>query len=227
MSKEQDFHKLIRQQNSEEKESVWKRIEQQSDEEVIELGTVLGKKSLLSKKNIIIICSVIFSLILAATIIIISLPKNHGDGLDNDIRYCDFSDYYIAESELSIEQYSNANNLQILYFQDYAEYEYYTDYVYKLNSTDEIICLNEELLNQDGYLITQYVTDLKTEIDFLNIYTNTCESTITIKSTEVKWGISTGNVYAHFAYKNFKYFIKIDDLSEINYLTELIGNLIR
>lgn len=235
MSKEKDFHKLIRQQNVDEKESAWNRIEQQNEEVVIELGTVLGKKRFFSKKNIILICSAIFFLILAVTIIIITLPNNQGndvgDGTGNgtidDKRYCEFSDYYVVESELSIEQYSDANNLQILYFKDYAECEYYTDYVYKLKSSDEIICLNEELMNQDGYIISQHVTDSKTEIDFLNIYTNICTNTTTINSIEVKWGTSTGSAYARFAYKNFKYFLKIDELTEINYLTELIGNLIR
>lgn len=151
MSKEQDFHKQIIEQNQEEKDSLWRKIEQQQDEEVIELGEVLVKKHRLSQKTIIIASLFICFLIGIAIILACTLTIKK----ENAIRYCGIDEYYQEEVDMSIEQYASDNGKEFLFFDWYAESEYYIDLQYRLNTTNEVICLREELVDENGAYIIQ------------------------------------------------------------------------
>lgn len=222
MSKEQEFRELLENQNADEKSRVWNKMEQRLDEEEIELGEVLRKKHVLSKAKITLICSfAIFIIALTVILICLFVPKK-----DNQIRYCVTGDYYSIETDISIEQYSKDNNLNLLYFDWYNNSEYYVDEQYKLNTSNEVICLREELLDDDGVYIIQYITDKNIRIDFLDLYLITCKNNHNISSVEVKSGISNGSTYAFFSYKSYNYYLTLEETSDEQYVLSLIEELL-
>ena len=223
MSKEQGFHKLIKEQNQEEKDSLWRKIEQQQDEEVIELGEVLGKKHRLSPKTIIIVSSFICLLIGIAIILTCTLTIKKEDA----IRYCGSDEYYQEEVDISIEQYAAENGKEILFFDWYAEAEYYIDLQYRLNTTNEVICLREELVDENGVYIIQYITDIYTQLDFLNFYYTSCNKSTKIESCEIKYGIANSNSYAYFSFKKHNYYLSIEALADEQYILKLVEDLIK
>lgn len=222
MSRERDFHKLIGTQNSEEKSRFWNKLEQRLDEEEIELGEVLRKKHFLSKKNIIII-SFLAVLFLAIAIILIC---NFALKKDDPFRYCITGDYYSIETETSIDQYSKENNLDLKYFEWYLDSEFFLDRQYKLNATNEVICLREELLDENSVYIIQYITKQNIKIDFLEFYTNTCSKSYSIASVKIKYGITNGSTYAFFNYKEYNYYFALEETSDEQYILSLIETLL-
>ncbi len=223
MSKEQDFHKLIIEQNLEEKDSLWRKIEQQQDEEVIELGEVLGKNHRLSPKIILIASSFICFLAIITIILICTMTKKQKD----TFRYCVSDDYYLIDAESSIEQYAIDNGKDLLFFYWYNESEYYIDQQYKLKDTDEVICLREELIDEKGNYIVQNVTDVNIKLDFLDSYQN-CKERAIIKSYEVYWSSdsSTGEK-AYFVYNNHIYYLSIEAVNDMGYILSLVEELIK
>ena len=125
MSKEQDFHRLIEQQDEERKDNIWKKINSQTDSEKDEVvsnsdNTLALAKSLnMNKKSIMIMSAVLLLVVvlIIVTAVIIPKQKNGGDRL----RYCDADDYYMSTSDLNLDQYANQNSLDILYFDWYEQ----------------------------------------------------------------------------------------------------------
>ena len=138
MSKEQKFHKLIQEQDSEGKEKLWNKIEQQTEnsEQVDLSGGVLAKKHILSKQNKIIFCATAFLAVVIGIILICKFVPNNGNNEVDDFRYCEFGDYYSVEADESISDYSATNNLNLLYFDWYEESLYYADSQFNLKSPD-------------------------------------------------------------------------------------------
>lgn len=222
MSKERDFRELLKNQNVEEKKTVWCKLGERFDEEEIELGEVLRKKRVLSRPQITIICS--FAILIIALVIILAclfIPKK-----DNPIRYCTASDYYSIETDISIEQYSKDNNLDLLYFNWYENSEVYLDQQYKLNTTNDVICLREELLDSNGVYIIQYITDKNIKIDFLELYLNACVRSQDIDSVNVKYGMTTENTYAFFTYKSSNYYLTLEGTLDEQYVLSLVEELL-
>jgi len=223
MSKEQDFHKQIIEQNQEEKDSLWRKIEQQQDEEVVELGEVLGKKHRLSQKAIIIVSSFVCLLIGIAIILACTLTIKKEDA----IRYCGSDDYYLIDFDGSIEKYAEDNGKELLFFDWYAESEYYTDIQYRLKTTNEVICLREELVDENGVYIVQNITDKYTQLDFLNFYYTNCNKSTKIESCEIKYGIADSKSYAYFSFKKHNYYLLIEALADEQYILKLVEDLIK
>lgn len=223
MSKEQDFHKQIIEQNQEEKNSLWRKIEQQQDEEVIELGEVLGKKHRLSTKIIILVSSFFCLLVAIAIVLVCTLTIKKED----TIRYCKSEDCYFIDTDSSIEKYAEENGKELLFFDWYEESEYYIDQHYKLKDTDEIICLREELIDKNGNYIVQHITAVNIKLDFLDSYQKCTESVI-IKSCKVYWSSdsSTGQK-AYFAYEDHIYYLFIEALADEQYILKLVEDLIK
>lgn len=224
MSKEQKFHKLIQQQDAEGKEDLWNKIEQQTgnNEQVNLHGGVLAKKRVLSKQNIILICAASLLVIVGIILTCTFIKPNKNDGF----RYCEFGDYYSVEVDQSICDYAENNNLNLLYFDWYEEALYYADKQYKLNSTNEVICLFEELIDENEIYISEYVTSANTKIDFLEAFKSYCVETTNIKSVNIKYGMSSMDTYAHFNKGDHEYLIRLENYTDIEYILKLINDIL-
>lgn len=229
MSKEQDFHKLIEQQDTERKKNIWRRIDSQIGLEIDEPvhnsdSTLALAKSLnLKKKNIMIMSMILLFAIVLIMITLILLPKVKYDG--NKIRYCSDGDYYIQSSDLTVAQYADQNKLDILSFNWYDQLEFIENRQYRLNATDEVVCIHEDFFDINGVHTLYYVTDDKTEFEFLNIMADFCSVTANINSVEVKWSSGGFESYATFNYHGYKYYLKVEEALEQDYILYLISEL--
>ncbi len=226
MSIERDFEKLVIEHNPEQKKASWQKIQKMLEEDEqetvadIEFGNTLAKSFFSNRRNIIIIVSSALVLLTAAILMLVFLlpeplpPK----------RYCAMGDYYIVSSDISIKEYSEQNELSLFYFEDseYAVYEHY-----KLKDDDEIICLKEELSDEDGNYISYYITDKNTEIDILTNYSNLCINKINVKTVDVNWVVHMNTTLITFNQGDWNYYINIDNIVEQDYVENLLKTLIR
>lgn len=226
MSIERDFEKLVIKHNPEQKKASWQKIQKMLEEDEqetvadIEFGNTLAKSFFSNRRNIIIIVSSALVLLTAAILMLVFLLP---EPLPSK-RYCAMGDYYIVSSDISIKEYSEQNDLSLFYFEDseYAVYEYY-----KLKDDDEIICLKEEVADEDGNYLSYYITDKNTEIDILANYSETCYLSIIINNVEVNWGYYVNTTRVSFNYGDWNYYLSIENIVEQDYVENLLKTLIR
>lgn len=229
MSIERDFEKLVIEHNPEQKKASWQKIqkmlEQDEQETVadIELGNTLAKGFFSNRRNIIIVVSSALVLLTAAILMLVFLlpeplpPK----------RYCSMGEYYLSSTMMSVEDYSNENNLNLLYFDWYKDSEIIEDSFYKLIDTDEVVCLKEELIDSFGNYLSFYITDNNTEIDILTNYSETCNLSLIINNVEVNWGYYVNTTRVSFNYGDWNYYLSIENIVEQDYVENLLKTLIR
>lgn len=229
MSIERDFEKLVIKQNPEQKKASWQKIQKMLEEDEgetvadIEFGNTLAKGFFSNRRNIVIIVSSALVLLTAAILMLVFLlpeplpPK----------RYCAMGDYRIEPSMVSIEDYSEQNNLDLLYFDWYKDAEYVVETHYKLIDTDEVVCLKEELIDSSGNYILFYITDNNTDIDILTNYNEACINLLEINGIEVKWGYHMNNSLVSFNYNEWNYYVGIQSIVEQSTVENLLKTLIR
>ncbi len=229
MSRESKFHKLIEKQNAEEKEAFWKklesRLESERDIDNIECdGEVLvmsKNRTNTTRRNLLIVVAVFMALALAICLtFFIVKPFNNGSAendnkneIENpeDKRFCTENDYRILVTDVTVKKYSAVNNLGLLYFDVYDEVDFYTTAEYRLNETQELVCLCEEFLSLDDTYVLLYITDDKTEIfdtKAINSVTNETE----MNGVKVKYGKINEQYCASFDYKGNSYSLKVSDV---------------
>lgn len=225
MAKKQDINSLIEEQDKETKNRIFEKIQDRlvdNDEDISQPNqNVLVKKVFRQKRNIVILSAVLI-VILASILIPLLLHKNNP--VDN-FRYCTEADYYVEDSEQSIGQYVTANDKDILYFDVENKYELLQSQQYKLITTNEIICLNEELIDQD-YIFSMYVTDNFTELDFSKNYADVCSYKRQIKATEIFYGSDLVNSYAKFEYNGYIYYLNVFENTNEDYVLSLVIELL-
>ena len=224
-----DFEKLVIKQNPEQKKASWQKIQKMLEEDEqetvadIEFGNTLAKGFFSNRRNIIIMVSSALVLLTAAILMLVFLlpeplpPK----------RYCAMGDYRIEPSMVSIEDYSEQSNLDLLYFDWYKDAEYVVETHYKLIDTDEVVCLKEELIDSFGNYISLYITDNNTEIDILTNYSETCNLSIIINNVEVNWGYYVNTTRVSFNYNEWNYYVGIQSIVEQSTVENLLKTLIR
>lgn len=225
MAKKQDINSLIEAQDKELKSrslaNLQNKLAENNEDTSQPNQNVLVKKAFWQKRNIAII-SVLFLIVLLSILIPLLLHKNNPV---DEFRYCSESDYYVEDSEQSIGQYASANEKNILYFDTETKFELLLSQQYKLNTTNEIICLNEELIGED-YIFSLCVTDNLTELDFSRNYAEICSLKKQMKSTEIYYGADTVNSYAKLEYDGYIYYLKVFDNSSEDYILGLVSELL-
>lgn len=227
MKKEQEFHELIEQQDEQNKKRLWNKIKNGFDDSVAvdaQSSDVLAMKtsSLISKRNITIVISLILVVLISITGILIwkLMPSN------KTVRYCKMDEYFAEETTQTIKQYAQEKSRNILYFDYYNEWDYIGGLQYKLNDTSEVICLQEDIIDANGIILTYYVTDNLTDIDFLEAFKTACRQSEQIMSTTIYWHETNQEGNAWFEYKGFKYYIKAQGEFSPGYILELVQLLI-
>lgn len=224
MAKRQNIDNLIEKQDNETKNKVFAKLQNKlvkNNEDISQPNqNALVKKTFLHKKNIFII-SAVFLIILACVLLLLLLPKKNPI---DEIRYCSVSDYYVEDSESNIGQYAEANDKDILSFDVENKFVLLTQQ-YKLKSTNEVICLYEEILDNDNF-ISIFVTDNLTEIDLLNEFSSSCKAEKQIKTVNVSYGTDFENSYAKFEYNGYIYYLKALGNTNYDYVLSLVDELI-
>ncbi len=229
MSIERDFEKLVIEHNPEQKKASWQKIHKMLEEDEqetvadIEFGNTLAKGFFSNRRNIIIVVSSVLVLLTAAILMLVFLLP---EPLPSK-RYCSMGEYYLSSTMMSVEDYSNENNLNLLYFDWYKDSEIIEDSFYKLIDTDEVICLKEELIDSNGNYLSFYITDNNTDIDILTNYNEACINLLEINGIEVKWGYHMNNSLVSFNYNEWNYYVGIQSIVEQSTVENLLKTLIR
>lgn len=226
MSIERDFEKLVIKQNPEQKKASWQKIQKMLEEDEqetvadIEFGNTLAKSFFSNRRNIVIIVSSALVLLTAAILMLVFLLP---EPLPSK-RYCAMGDYHIEPSVVSIEDYSKQNNLSLLYFENV---EFSIAEQFKLNETDEVICLKEEIMDSSGYYLLYYITDGNTEIDILSNYNDLCINKINVNTVDINWVVHMNTTLITFNYSEWNYYINIQDIVDETSVENLLKTLIR
>jgi len=236
MSKDKDFHKLIEKQDEEKKNLVWRKIQTQTTNDesnlnVENVGEVIALSKNKSKRNFILSAAIsaliIIGLILGLLLGFNRKPDDFSNSPNDEIRYCTIDDYYIDKTDINIEKYNEENDLNLLYFDYYDKTEYYADAHYKLNNTDEVICLFEEIYDDNFAYINIYITDNKTDIDAIKFIKNASNKQTEVKSIKVNFGLDLNILCAHFEYNGYLYYLSVEyEQSEEQYIINLIDKLL-
>ena len=219
MSRERKFHNLIKNQNSEEKDRLWEKIEKELGNENI--NVVVPRKKKFPMGRFVAIASPCVLIVTIATIAVWKfLPQETGP------RYCTQDQYQGTKTDMTLKEYAKENNKELLYFDWYDSAELVKDYVYQLNDTNEIICFEENIISgETGQSIKYFVVDTKTKMDMLESFYTRCEEKSRVKNTEVYWNYSMKEANAYFEYDHYNYYLTVDAPESSETILELIGTL--
>lgn len=219
MSRERKFHNLIKNQNPEEKDRLWEKIEKELGNENITV-VVPKKKKFPMGRFVALASSCILVVTVAAVTISHFLPPK------DDTRYRTQADYEKFSTDMTLKEYAQDIGKELLYFDWYEEVELIEDTIYKLNDTNEIICFQEDMINgETGQSIKFYVVDNKTKMDILETYHNLCSQKSEVKDIQVHWISGLKEANAYFEYNNYNYYLTVDVPETSETILELIGTL--
>lgn len=212
MLDENNFHKLIEQQEGGGKQRVKQRVEAALPEatEVQTRGPVLAV-SADSRRRILVLVSLALALVIAAAVaigLVFGLKKKNPI-----IRYIGSIDCEVIVTDVTLKQYSAENGKNYLYFDEYEDALYFDDTYFKDIKSGKLICYNEYILFPDETYLTFCVTDDRTEIDIFDAFKASCVSSETINGVEVKYtdDYLDEESAAYFTYKGNIYYLEVDD----------------
>lgn len=218
--KDYEIHKLIEQQNPEEKERLWQRIKAELDlpDSPPTPAPVAAKPKVWKRWTAIaaaLVCVITLSIVLPLTL-----------GGENE-RYCDFEHYTTASLEQNLGDYFSSNNKDLLSvdWYDIAE-EVKTEYGHINEDPNDVVFFKETIVNiETGEILMLYITDNRTRVDVLEIY-HTDNNTTSVRNVSVKYSSDGLYTRAMFEYNKNVYYLNIDVGNAQERLTEIIESML-
>ena len=225
MSREREFHEWIEQQNREEKDAVWAKIQRKEAERGQEHTAPLPKaRSFSWKKWAPIAASSLAVLVVGvfATWGFLSLKEDD----DNKGRYFTGQSYETVEAQYTLKEYAQGIGENLLYFDWYEETEDLENYAWQVTDTQEVICFQEEMVDiNTGCRIYMYVMESNITIEGFSVEEETDRKS-EIKGIQIDWRYTRFNAYANFIYDDYKYYLRVDEPMDENYILDLIETLL-
>ena len=228
MSKERKFHELIEQQNREEKDAVWAKLQQKEAEREQEksIPALPQARSFSWRKWAPILASSLTAVVIGvfATWGFLSWQNKPND--DNKGRYFTSQSYETMSTQNTLKDYAQAIEKNLLYFDWYEETDYFKDKVWQLKDTQEIICFQEEIIDiNTGCKVKLFVIDADTTIENFSVEEETDRKS-EIKETKIDWFYSKFRAYANFEYEDYKYYLRVDEPIDDKYILDLVEELL-
>lgn len=224
--RKKDFHQIIEEMNPEGKEALRKKVDER-----LSFTTAIEQpqsKSVVSsfKKSYRIIASVSATLVVVCFAIILPILLNRDTSPTE--RYCYATECVETPVEYSIKEYSERNNLSLLYIDWYDVADELETLLYiNINDDNDVIYIQETIVNgETGSMAILYITDLYTKVDIFEEMGAICDNIDTIKNTAVNWIFQNNKAMAHFEYSNYKYFIELRYPMAENSVLELAESMI-
>ena len=228
MSKERKFHELIEQQNREEKDAVWAKLQQkEAERQKNEPVSVFPKARSFSWRK--------WAPILASSLVVVVigmfatwgfLSLKNGPDDDNKGRYFTSQSYEKVNTQLTLKDYAQEIGKSLLYFDWYKETDYLKNQIWQLNDAQEVICFQEDIIDiNTGCIIYIFVIEASTEIEDFSIFEETNFKN-EVQGVQVDWKKDSFTVYANFVYEDYKYYLRVDDPIDDNYILDLIEELL-
>lgn len=228
MSKERKFHQFIEKQNREEKDRVWEKIQQKETERLApkkETRTVPpNKKPFPWRKWATVAASSLVVVLLGVFALVKFFPWDSNE--PNNNRYFTNQSYQSQETQTTLKGYSEEIGENLLYFDWYLETDYVKDYVWQLKDTEEIICFREVIVDiNTGCTIELLVTEADTTLEALSSDENTDRES-EIKGTKINWTGTSIRAYGNFEYEEYRYYLRVEEPIDENYILTLIEELL-
>ena len=227
MSKERKFHEFIEQQNREEKDAVWAKLQQkEAEREQEKPAPVLPQpRSFSWRKWTPILASSFAAVVIGGFAMWGFLSLKEGNN-DNKGRYFTGQSYETVEVQYTLKDYAQEIGESLLYFDWYEETEYLKNYALQLKDTQEIICYNEEIIDiNTGCKVYLFVIQADITIENFSVEEETDRNS-EIKQVQIDWSYSRFNAYANFEYEDYKYYLRIDEPMDENHILDLVEELL-
>lgn len=228
MSKERKFHELIEQQNREEKDAVWAKIQQKETERQKQEPVPVSPKarSFSWRKWTPILASSLAAVVIGvfATWGFLSLKNGNND--DNKGRYFTSQSYETIEVQYTLKEYAQDIEKDLLYFDWYKETDYLKNQAWQLKDTQEVICFQEDIIDiNSGCMIYIYVIETDTIIEGFSFDEGT-DKKGEIKKVDINWRYSKFRANANFEYEGYTYYLRVDEPIDENHILDLIEELL-
>lgn len=208
MSKK-NIHKLIEEKNPEGKAALRQRVMERLN--LPNESEQTQKKPTFSYKRFYrIFAGVSAAVAVVCLAIVLPIVLNRDTAVPTE-RYCHASDCVKVEMDYSIKEYSEQNNLSLLYLDWYdVSEERQTLKFVNIDDNSDIIYFQEMLVNGEiGSIAILNITDLYTQVDIFEEVEKTCENVEYISSVKVSWSYRNFKGTAYFEYSNRRYSIEL------------------
>ena len=218
--KYKEFHKLIEEQNPEQKQLLHKKLKQDlniTDASMPTEAEQIHKKPTFSYKRFYRIFAGVSAAVAAVCLaIVLPIVLNRGTTVPAE-RYCHAADCVETVADYTVKDYSVQKNLSLLYLDwyDIAD-EVQTKVFVNTNDSSDIVYFEETLVNGvTGDIAILYITELHTKVDIFEDVQSSCENFEYISSVKVSWGYEDIKGTAYFEYSDRSYVIELlNPLSE-------------
>lgn len=228
MSKERKFHELIEQQNREEKDAVWAKIQQKEAERQKNEPVPVSSKvrSFSWRKWTPILASSLAAVVIGVFATWGFLSLKNGPNDDNKGRYFNSQSYEIVNTQRTLKEYAFEIGENLLYFDWYEETDYLKNYTWQLKDTQEIICFQEEIIDiNTGCKVEIFVIEVGTEIEDFSFDEET-DTKSEISGVQIDWRYSKFSANANFVYEDYAYYLRLDEPINENHILTLIEELL-
>ena len=228
MSRERKFHELIEQQNREEKDAVWAKLQQKEAEREEEkpVSTLPKARSFSWRKWTPILASSLIAVVIGGFATRGFLSLNDGKNNDNKGRYFNSQSYEIVDTQRTIKDYAMETGENLLYFDWYAETDHLQDQVWQLKDTQEIICYNEEIIDVNtGCPVYLFVIQADIEIENFSADEETDKKS-EVKEVQIDWSYTKFKSNAKFIYEDYSYYLRLEEPIDENHILDLVEELL-
>ncbi len=239
MSKERKFHEWIEQQNREEKDRVWAKIQQKEEErlsvtqqETEDEQPAIPKRTAFSWRKWAAVAATSLAVVFLGMFAVAKfLPfddsvVNNSSCDDSSGRYFDAQSYETVETQTTLKGYAQEIGENLLYFDWYEETDYLKNNAWKLTDTQEIICFQEEIIDVNtGCMITIFMVDLDVRLEAFSEDDNT-QYTKQMNNTVINWRLQDDKALLNFEYEEYRYYLRIIEPLNEEYVFALLEELL-
>ncbi|MBE5730575.1 MAG: hypothetical protein E7350_01310 [Clostridiales bacterium] len=210
--KDNDFHKLIEQQNAEKKAEKYAEFEKKHD--LPKANTVKAKQKHTIRYSLLASVLAALCLVVALIVWLIGdlLPRSNNVDTPTSISYYVAEDCTIINMDNTVKDYAASQGLPLLYIDWYDEAEDIQSWLYvDKNDNTDIVYIRECIANSEtGNIVNLYIIDMNTNVDIFTAYKESCNKVTVIGKITVNWAYSQSLGMAFFVYEGYKYYISLD-----------------
>lgn len=222
------FHKLIEQQNPEQKQVLHQKLKQDLNITEAPAEKQPSAFARFFKKPARLAACISAAVAVICLAIILPFALNSGNTPQtSDERFRYEQDCEEKWLDCTLKEYSEQNNISILYLDwyDFADSRA-SLFVNKDDETD-IVYMCEELIDGEiGIHVILRILDIYTKVDVFESYIDFCEEIAYISSVQVRWGGSNLGQDAYFEYNGYRYFIELRNGVNEGSILEIVESML-
>ncbi|MBQ8658636.1 MAG: hypothetical protein IJ506_05830 [Clostridia bacterium] len=209
MSKEDKIHEWIESQNSERKQRHLEKLQKELGIQT-EIPQPKLRKRFFTRKLVAICSSAAVAIVITLSLVLYFTVFHPNPTPTDKSRYCTQEDYTVSKTTMTLKEYGEQEEKNLLYFDWYDSADEIIDSLYALKDTNEEIAFKEFIVNGlTGNIIYLSVTDNYTEIEEFQEYKNNCTFEYKIQNTTIFWFYRNNDGQMYWEYEGYKYYLTI------------------